>query len=91
LCAWSARASRVAEVLDLMAWRPRVVDDAVIETGCALQDRYQLSFWDALIVAAAKLLSCRYLLTEDLQADQDLDGVLVVNPFVCDPDSLPSR
>jgi hypothetical protein len=26
-----------------------------------------------------------YLLTEGLQADQDLDGVLVVNPFVGDP------
>ena len=80
-----------AEMRDLMAWRPRVVDDSVLETGCALQERYQLSFWDALIVAAAKLLSCRYLLTEDLQADLDLDGVLVVNPFVCDPASLPPR
>jgi predicted nucleic acid-binding protein len=42
-------------------------------------------------VAAAKLLFCRYLLTEDLQADLDLDGVLVVNPFVCDPASLPPQ
>jgi predicted nucleic acid-binding protein len=80
-----------AEMRDLMAWGPGVVDDAVLETGCALQDRYQLSFWDALIVAAAKLLSCRYLLTEDFQADQDLDGILVVNPFLCDPDWLSSR
>jgi hypothetical protein len=47
-------------------------------------------------VAAAKMLSCRYLLTEDLQADLDLDGVLVVNPdrdglvdFKYDPKRVP--
>jgi hypothetical protein len=33
-------------------------------------------------------LSVKCLLTEDLQADQDLDGVLAVNPFLCDPDWL---
>jgi predicted nucleic acid-binding protein len=44
-----------------------------------------------VIVAAAKTLSCSYLLTEDLQANQDLDGIMVVNPFECDPASLLSR
>jgi predicted nucleic acid-binding protein len=78
-----------AEVRDLMAWRPAVMDFRVLEQGWRIQDRYQLSFWDALIVAAAKSLSCRFLLTEDLQADQDFEGVLVVNPFVSDPSSLP--
>jgi predicted nucleic acid-binding protein len=87
----SAREQARAEVRDLLAWRPIMVDFIVLEEGWKIQDRYLLSFWDALIVAAAKLLSCRYLLTEDLQADQDLDDVLVVNPFVCDPDSLPPR
>jgi len=49
-----------------------------------VQDRYQLSFWDALIVAAAKSHACRYLLTEDLQANQEhqeLDGITVVICF----------
>jgi predicted nucleic acid-binding protein len=83
-----ARPQARAEVRDLLAWRPVVVDAGVLERGWALQDRYQLSFWDALIVAAAKSASCRYLLTEDLQADQDLDGVTVINPFRRDPASL---
>lgn len=87
----AAREQARAELRDLIAWRPIAVDDVVLEEGWKIQDCYQLSFWDALIVAAAKLLSCRYLLTEDLQANQDLDGVLVVNPFVSDPDSLPER
>jgi predicted nucleic acid-binding protein len=52
-------------------------------------DRYQLSWWDALIVAAAKAGRCRYLLTEDLHAGQDFGGLLVVNPFVTGPDDLP--
>lgn len=84
----AARAEARADVRDLLAWRPVPVDGGLLERGWVLQDRYRLSFWDALIVAAAQAASCRYLLTEDLQADQDLDGVLVVNPFLQDPGSL---
>ncbi|HTW56721.1 MAG TPA: PIN domain-containing protein [Terriglobales bacterium] len=71
-----------AEVRDLLAWNPVVVDAAVIERGWKLQDRYQLSFWDSLIVAAAKTASCGFLLSEDLQDGQKLDGVEIVNPFL---------
>ena len=71
---------------DLLAWQPVMVDAAILERGWKLQDRYQLSFWDALIVAAAKSIGCRYLLTEDLQTNQDLDGILVISPFLTDPD-----
>lgn|SRR5215813_4590599 len=60
-----------AEIRDLMAWRPAPVDGPSLERAWKIQDRYQLSFWDALIVADAKSLACRYLLTEDLQADQE--------------------
>ena len=44
--------------------------------------------WIALIVAAAKAASCCYLLTEDLQAGQKLDGIEVVNPFQRGPDLI---
>jgi predicted nucleic acid-binding protein len=77
-----------AEVKDLLAWGPVAVDAAILERGWKLQDRYQLSYWDALIVAAAKSAGCRYLLTEDLQSNQDLDGILVISPFVTEPASL---
>lgn len=85
----SARKQARAEVRDLLAWRPLGVDAALLELGWRIQDRYQLSFWDALIVAAARSTLCRYLLTEDLQPDQELDGVVVVNPFLQDPATLP--
>lgn len=83
-----ARQEARSEVRDLLAWRPVAVDDVILERGWGIQDRYRLSFWEALIVAAAKAASCGYLLTEDLQADQDFDGLLVVNPFLRDPSSL---
>jgi len=84
----NARQGARSEVRDLLAWRPLTVDGLTLEHAWKIQDRYQFSFWDALIVAAAKSASCRYLLTEDLQAGQDLDGLIVVNPFRNDPASL---
>jgi predicted nucleic acid-binding protein len=84
----AAREEARAEVRDLLSWNPVVADAALLERGWKLQDRYGLSYWDALIVAAAKVASCRYLLTEDLQPGQKLDGIEVVNPFLRDPESV---
>jgi predicted nucleic acid-binding protein len=49
---------------------------AIIASG-----RWQISYWDAAVVEAAKLLGCSELLTEDLNEGQDFAGVRVVNPF----------
>jgi predicted nucleic acid-binding protein len=84
----AARDEARAEVRDLLTWKPIVTDAALLERGWKIQDRYRLSYWDALIVAAAKNAACRYLLTEDLRAGQELDGVEVVNPFLRGPDSV---
>jgi len=84
----AARDEVRAEVRDLLAWNPVVVDAALMERGWKLQDRYHLSFWDSLIVAAARIASCGFLLTEDLQNGQKLDGVEVVNPFLRGPGSV---
>lgn len=43
--------------------------------------RYQISYWDAAIVEAARALGCDTILTEDLQDGQDFGGLRVVNPF----------
>lgn len=77
-----------AEIRELLAWRPIEIDSAVLERSWTIQDRYRLSFWDSLIVAAARAASCRWLLTEDLQAGQEIDGVQVVNPFQMTPDQI---
>jgi predicted nucleic acid-binding protein len=77
-----------AEVRDLFAWDLVVVDAAVIEAAWHLRKRFSLSFWDALIVAAAKAAKCAYVLTEDLSDGQDLDGVRIVSPFRVAPPDL---
>lgn len=41
----------------------------------------QISFWDALIVAAAAAGNCQTLLTEDLNNGQTIAGVRIRNPF----------
>src|SRR5579871_401221 len=64
----SAAAAAQSEVRDLFAWRPVAVDGPLLEHGWKLQNRYRLSFWDAMIVAAAQHTGSQYLLTEDLQA-----------------------
>jgi predicted nucleic acid-binding protein len=46
-----------------------------------VQQRFQLSYWDAAILAAAKQLGCHTVFSEDLNDGQNYDGVTVVNPF----------
>ena len=84
----SARAEIQKEIGDLLTWQPIAVDRNVIARAWKIEDRYRISFWDSLIVSAAVLASCDYLLTEDLQHGQELDRVVVVNPFLREPSSL---
>lgn len=58
-----------------------VTGELVLE-AFALQQRYQIAYWDAAIVAAARSLGCKILYTEDLNAGQDYGGVVAQNPFV---------
>jgi len=69
-------------------WNPVQIDARAVETAWQIQDRYRLSWWDALIVSAARSAGCRYLLTEDLRGGEELFEVKIVNPFLVSPDSL---
>ena len=68
-------------VRDLASWQPVRMDLAIMERAWVNQQQYLLSWWDALIVAAAQSSGCVALLTEDLQHGQALGEVRVVNPF----------
>lgn len=70
---------------DLLLWHPTAVSGQILAEAWKVQDRYRFSFWDALIVGAAKATNCTHLLTEDLQDNQDLEGITVVNPFLHEP------
>jgi predicted nucleic acid-binding protein len=54
---------------------------AVLDDALALKARFQISYWDAAIVAAARASGCTEVLSEDLNDGQDYGGVRVVNPF----------
>jgi predicted nucleic acid-binding protein len=56
-------------------------DVALVEDGIRLSIEAQLSLWDALIVAAAKIAGCARVLTEDLSAGVEIESVLIENPF----------
>lgn len=60
-----------------------VVEQSVglVVSATSLFSRYSLSFWDAMIVAAAMEASAGALYSEDMQHGLDIEGVRVVNPF----------
>ena len=76
------------DIRSFMVWKPLPVNIDVLERAWPIQDRYHISWWDALIVSAAQLADCQYLLTEDLQNGQKFGKVQTVNPFLTPPDSL---
>jgi predicted nucleic acid-binding protein len=75
-------------VVALFAWQPAMDSDRMLSLAWDVEDRWAISWWDALIVAAALEQSCSILLTEDLQDGQDFDGVRVVDPFTHAPDDV---
>jgi len=59
------------------------LDSVTLERAATLAIRYQLSHWDALVVASALLADCDRLYSADLQHGQVFDDRLrVVNPFL---------
>ncbi|MGH7447714.1 MAG: PIN domain-containing protein [Longimicrobiales bacterium] len=73
------------DVIALGVWRPATIDLGTLELAWEIQDRFALSWWDSLIVAAAVEMRCRHLLTEDLQDGQVVGGVAILNPFLHAP------
>ena len=57
-------------------------DVADILAAIDLHRLHGFSFWDALILRAAKQAGCTVLLSEDFQQSREIDGVRVVNPFI---------
>lgn len=58
------------------------VDYAVIRAGIEHARRYQLSYWDGAIIAAAERLGARVVYSEDLNHGQTYGSVRVENPFL---------
>jgi predicted nucleic acid-binding protein len=57
------------------------VDVALVLAASKLEERHSFSFWDALVVEAARRCGATRLLTEDLQDGRRIGGVSIENPF----------
>lgn len=68
-------------VQDLAVWQPVEINLRILERGWHIQDAHSVSWWDAVIVAAAQSLGCSILLTEDLQHGHAFGDVRVIDPF----------
>jgi predicted nucleic acid-binding protein len=66
-------------------WKPAEFSIGQMRRAWHWRDQAGLSYWDGLILAAAEHLGCRWLLSEDFQADRKYGSVQVVNPFRTDP------
>lgn len=76
---------KAVEAVGYLATFSPIAEDARMVVGAARRSReFALSFWDALIVEAALRGGANRLLTEDLQHGQQIEGLLVENPFLND-------
>jgi len=71
----------VAFVETWQRFRVQEMSVALMRDTLAAARRWRVSYWDAAIIEAARMLECSELLTEDLNPGQVFDGVTVVNPF----------
>lgn len=62
-------------------WQVKVLGPDMILRASEIEERYELSFWDALIVTAALHGRAAKILSEDLNPGQTVEGVLIENPF----------
>jgi len=57
------------------------VDSNLVKAGVQTSVRYQTSYWDGAIIAAAENIGATKLYSEDLSHGQKYGNVTVVNPF----------
>ena len=54
---------------------------ALFRDAVTMSRRFKLSYWDGAILAAARAAGCNVVYSEDLSAEQDYDGLRVIDPF----------
>ncbi len=58
-----------------------VVTSPLIRKAADISILNNISFWDALIVAAANDAGCKTVYTEDLNHKQTIENISIINPF----------
>jgi predicted nucleic acid-binding protein len=53
----------------------------VMLAAMSTRQRFEISYWDAAVLEAARALGCEVVLSEDLSDGHDYAGVRIENPF----------
>ena len=53
----------------------------VFHTALSIRERFGLSYWDSAILAAARVMGCDAVYSEDMSSEQDYEGLRVIDPF----------
>jgi len=69
-------------VRNYLAWPVQVNDPEMTIQASEIEEKNGISFWDALIVAAALRLKAKRILTEDLNHGQVIEGIVIENPLL---------
>jgi predicted nucleic acid-binding protein len=78
-------ADRARDVVTALSWTTvEAVDSELIRRAITIHQRYPLSYWDSLIVAAATRAECVRILTEDFSSASPLEGMRIENPFLAE-------
>lgn len=67
---------------DYLNWEIVTNDENSVLEAIDLEERYQISFWDALILQAATAVGASVVYSEDLNHGQEYAGLNVQNPLV---------
>jgi predicted nucleic acid-binding protein len=76
----------------VLAWQDAYAlietSEEVLLAAVELAVAHRFSFWDGVVLGAAREGGCRLLLSEDLQDGFTWNGVTVANPFATSPNPL---
>ncbi len=74
-------AQSIGLIQSFMRFPIQEVSMAVVLLAIATREKFGISYWDAAIIEAARVMKCDVVLSEDLIHGQDYGGVVVTNPF----------
>jgi predicted nucleic acid-binding protein len=54
---------------------------SILTGALEIKAAHGFSYWDSLIIAAARALGCRILYSEDMSHGRQVEGITIINPF----------
>jgi predicted nucleic acid-binding protein len=62
-------------------FRVQEITLSILTWALEIKAAHGFSYWDSAIIAAARALGCRELFSEDMTHGQEVEGIIIVNPF----------